>query len=305
MAISTKRLSSIMRALKCRNNEERSKDEFTEVAIICMYNMSNWDRPNINNRDYNVGYNGNRNYNQNSNDNNSYNRNNYNNNNQDINNRNNNNNKYNHDDNENGYGFTNWRRQPPSRGYGNNDDNSEEEDHNDSQRSNQREQNNQDRNNQRRNNNRNNNNNNNKTYNNNNNNNRNKNNNNNNKRNEDNENSDSLLELTGNSGLEQVEPCLVHCIFREMHMLDEEGMPDKTLVTNVMTKKIRDSQVTDFVEESIEDCFELLDTDDKKNYCDFTKNLALCLEEKGRRNCEDWEDQNGNNRNSMNPKRPN
>lgn len=32
------------------------------------------------------------------------------------------------------------------------------------------------------------------------------------------------------------------------------------MVTKVMTKKIRDPKVKDFIEESIDDCFELLET---------------------------------------------
>lgn len=42
--------------------------------------------------------------------------------------------------------------------------------------------------------------------------------------------------------------------------LDDSALPDKSLVTKVMTKKIRDPKLKDFIEESIEDCFELLET---------------------------------------------
>ncbi|PSN33624.1 hypothetical protein C0J52_20105 [Blattella germanica] len=118
---------------------------------------------------------------------------------------------------------------------------------------------------------------------------------------------DSSMESSGNSPLEKVDACIVHCIFREMHMLDDSGIPDRALVTKMMIQKLRDSKVVDFVEESIDDCFELLENDDKRNSCDYTKNLALCLEEKGRRNCEDWEDgsDTSTNRNSKNSKRQN
>ncbi|KDR20661.1 hypothetical protein L798_04449 [Zootermopsis nevadensis] len=80
------------------------------------------------------------------------------------------------------------------------------------------------------------------------------------------------------------------------------------MVIKVMTKKIRDPEVRDFIEESVEDCFELLEMDNKRNKCEYSKNLALCLEEKGRRNCDDWEDQSdtkSNKGNSKNTKRPN
>jgi hypothetical protein len=37
------------------------------------------------------------------------------------------------------------------------------------------------------------------------------------------------------------------------------------MVTKVMTKKIRDPKVKDFIEESIDDCFELLETGEYVN----------------------------------------
>jgi hypothetical protein len=42
--------------LKCRSEDEKNDDEFTEVARMCLSNMSNWDNPRANrNRDYNNG----------------------------------------------------------------------------------------------------------------------------------------------------------------------------------------------------------------------------------------------------------
>lgn len=49
-------------------------------------------------------------------------------------------------------------------------------------------------------------------------------------------------------------------IFIAIAQVDDSALPDKSLVTKVMTKKIRDPKVKDFIEESIEDCFELLET---------------------------------------------
>ncbi|XP_021917551.1 AP-4 complex subunit beta-1-like isoform X3 [Zootermopsis nevadensis] len=98
-----------------------------------------------------------------------------------------------------------------------------------------------------------------------------------------NNNTNSTLELHESSPLEQVEPCIIHCIFQEMRMLDDSAEPDESMVIKVMTKKIRDPEVRDFIEESVEDCFELLEMDNKRNKCEYSKNLALCLEEKGRR----------------------
>ncbi|KAE8746407.1 hypothetical protein FOCC_FOCC006902 [Frankliniella occidentalis] len=55
---------------------------------------------------------------------------------------------------------------------------------------------------------------------------------------------------------------------------------------NVMTQRIRDPELKDFIQESIDECFDILLTGGNVNgRCDFAKNLALCLEEKGKRVC--------------------
>ena len=54
-------------------------------------------------------------------------------------------------------------------------------------------------------------------------------------------------------------------IFIAITQLDDSALPDKSLVTKAMTKRIRDPKVKDFFEESIEDCFELLETGEYMN----------------------------------------
>lgn len=50
-----------------------------------------------------------------------------------------------------------------------------------------------------------------------------------------------------------------YLIFITIYQLDDSAEPDKSMVIKVMTKKIRDPKVRDFIEESVEDCFELLE----------------------------------------------
>ncbi|XP_069686096.1 general odorant-binding protein 71 [Periplaneta americana] len=120
-------------------------------------------------------------------------------------------------------------------------------------------------------------------------------------------NTNTSSDVLDGSPLEKVDACVIYCIFHEMKMLDSSDLPDKGKVSRVMLKKVRDPQMRDFIEESVDDCFELLDSDNKRDSCEYSKNLALCLEERGRRNCDDWDDQSeaksSNNRNSKNPKR--
>lgn len=111
--------------------------------------------------------------------------------------------------------------------------------------------------------------------------------------------------------LDQVDACIVHCIFRQMKMVNEHSHPDKGSVMNVMTQRIRDPELKDFIQESIDECFDILLTGGNVNgRCDFAKNLALCLEEKGKRHCEDWSEdmnsrgENRGDRGSSNQQRP-
>ncbi|PNF39079.1 hypothetical protein B7P43_G04353 [Cryptotermes secundus] len=258
--------------LKCRSEDEKNNDEFAEIAKMCLSNVSNWDSPSNRDDNNNGRRNDNRHYsNSDSYDGNRDSR-------HDRNNR-----DYNNYDGGNGNSYGLWRRQQNSGGYGYSDEYSDfQQNPYYNPRSGIRSRGNQDRNNQRKNNNS--------------------------SDNKKNNSTNSTLEVDGSS-LEKVEACIIHCIFQEMNMLDDTAYPDKSMVTKVMTKKIRDPKVKDFIEESIDDCFELLETDNKRSNCDYSKNLALCLEEKGRRNCDDWEEQSesklSNNRNSRNPKRPN
>ncbi|KAK7872029.1 hypothetical protein R5R35_004541 [Gryllus longicercus] len=126
----------------------------------------------------------------------------------------------------------------------------------------------------------------------------------------DKNNKDSSESSLENSDLEHIEPCIVHCIFRQMQMLDEDSFPDRTGVTNIMMRNVQDSRVKDFVEQAVDECFEIIESDTISNKCESAKNLAMCLEEKGRQNCEDWDDppdtnkQKGNkNSNSRNQQR--
>lgn len=271
--------STRSQGLKCHSEDEKNNDEFAEIAKMCLSNMSNWDSPRVNsNRDYNNGRrNDNRHYS---------NRDSSHDGNRDsshdgISNRNNRDYSNYNGGNGNSYGL--WRRQQNSGGYGYSDEYSDSQQNSYyNPRSGIRSRGNQDRNNQRKSNNS--------------------------SDNKKNNNTNSTLEVD-ESSIEKVEACVIHCIFQEMNMLDDTAYPDRSMVTKVMTKKIRDPKVKDFIEESIEDCFELLETDNKRSNCEYSKNLALCLEEKGRRNCDDWEEhsetKSSNNRNSRNPKRPN
>ncbi|XP_075213958.1 odorant-binding protein 59a [Lycorma delicatula] len=98
------------------------------------------------------------------------------------------------------------------------------------------------------------------------------------------------------SPLEDIDPCIVHCVFRQMQMLDGDSKPDKSGIVAVMTQKIRNPELKEFIQDSIMDCFEIIESGmraDEK--CEFSKQFALCLEEKGKQNCEDWDEDKKSN----------
>ncbi|XP_053609963.1 uncharacterized protein Obp59a [Plodia interpunctella] len=89
---------------------------------------------------------------------------------------------------------------------------------------------------------------------------------------------------------EEAKACALHCFLENLEMIGDNGMPDKYLVTHVLTKDVKNEDLRDFLQESIEECFQILDNENTEDKCEFAKNLMLCLSEKGRSNCDDWKD---------------
>ncbi|XP_054263253.1 odorant-binding protein 59a-like [Macrosteles quadrilineatus] len=93
------------------------------------------------------------------------------------------------------------------------------------------------------------------------------------------------------SPLEEVDACVIHCIFQQMHMLDNNSQPDKTAVISAMTGRLRDPELREFIRDAISECFEFIDSESFETKCSISKRFAMCLEEKGQQNCEDWDDE--------------
>nr|ARO70208.1 Odorant Binding Protein 49 [Dendrolimus punctatus] len=84
--------------------------------------------------------------------------------------------------------------------------------------------------------------------------------------------------------------CALHCFLENLKMTDDEGKPDKYLVTHAITKEVRNEDLKDFLQEAVEECFQMLENENTDEKCEFSKNLLMCLSEKGRANCDDWKD---------------
>nr|UDM59896.1 putative odorant binding protein 9 [Corcyra cephalonica] len=89
---------------------------------------------------------------------------------------------------------------------------------------------------------------------------------------------------------EDKKACALHCFLEHLEMTGDNGKPDKYLVTHVLTKDIKNEDLRDFLQESVEECFQILENENSEEKCDFSKNLLMCLSEKGRANCDDWKD---------------
>lgn len=75
-----------------------------------------------------------------------------------------------------------------------------------------------------------------------------------------------------------------------MKMTNTEGFPDRHKVLHVITDEIRDRELKDFYSDSIQECFAVMELDNKREKCQFSKNLVTCLTERAKTNCDDWND---------------
>jgi PBP/GOBP family len=84
--------------------------------------------------------------------------------------------------------------------------------------------------------------------------------------------------------------CIIQCFLQEMKMTNTDGFPDKHKANQILTKDIRDRQLKDFFSDTIQECFHVLDLDKKRDKCDYSRNLVNCFAERGKMNCDDWQD---------------
>ncbi|XP_026806216.1 uncharacterized protein LOC113549219 [Rhopalosiphum maidis] len=90
--------------------------------------------------------------------------------------------------------------------------------------------------------------------------------------------------------LDKMDACTIHCVFNELEMLNSNSRPDKHSIVNIMTNQIKDVELKEFIQDSIDECFDALELDSHNNKCEFSKNFAVCMENKAQRNCDDWDE---------------
>lgn len=55
-----------------------------------------------------------------------------------------------------------------------------------------------------------------------------------------------------------------------------------------MTKNIKDRELKEFYTDSIEQCYHMLEMEQRYEKCSFAKNLVACLTERAKANCDDF-----------------
>ncbi|XP_068633471.1 general odorant-binding protein 71-like [Battus philenor] len=81
--------------------------------------------------------------------------------------------------------------------------------------------------------------------------------------------------------------CALHCFVEALKMTDATGFPNKYFVRQAITQDIEDQELKDFLNESSDECFQILKAN-KVDKCEYSRNLLICLSDKGKANCDDW-----------------
>ncbi|KAL6254900.1 hypothetical protein P5V15_014241 [Pogonomyrmex californicus] len=89
---------------------------------------------------------------------------------------------------------------------------------------------------------------------------------------------------------QQEQACISQCFFNELNMVDQRGFPEQISVIEFMTRNTYNSELQDFIEEAVIECFHHLNSAIRQNKCYFSENLLICLIDKGKEKCEDWND---------------
>ncbi|XP_072766389.1 uncharacterized protein [Anoplolepis gracilipes] len=98
---------------------------------------------------------------------------------------------------------------------------------------------------------------------------------------------DQMFNTNSKNNKEQ-EACLIQCFFNELNIVDQKGFPKQDLIIQLMTHNLHNLELQDFIVEGIIECFDYLDLDMRQDKCYYSQNLLTCLNEKGKKRCEDW-----------------
>ncbi|KAF2902179.1 hypothetical protein ILUMI_04011 [Ignelater luminosus] len=92
-----------------------------------------------------------------------------------------------------------------------------------------------------------------------------------------------------NSNETTTQKCVLQCIFTDLGMVDDNGYPEHNRVAQGLLKNAKGRELRDFIQDSTDECFQLMEQGEKLDTCEYATHLVKCLAEKGRSNCADWQ----------------
>ncbi|EFA09155.2 uncharacterized protein Obp59a [Tribolium castaneum] len=90
------------------------------------------------------------------------------------------------------------------------------------------------------------------------------------------------------SEAQATENCIIQCIFDNLQMTDSTGYPVHTKILDGLLKNTTNRELRDFLQDTTDECFQVMDKEDTMDPCSYSNKLVTCLAEKGRSNCADW-----------------
>ncbi len=69
---------------------------------------------------------------------------------------------------------------------------------------------------------------------------------------------------------------------------NSDGFPDKHKVERLVTQDVRDREMKNFLLDSIQECFHIVEMERRRDKCVFSKNIVSCLAERAKANCDDY-----------------
>nr|WJJ63264.1 odorant binding protein 6 [Pachyrhinus yasumatsui] len=82
--------------------------------------------------------------------------------------------------------------------------------------------------------------------------------------------------------------CILQCVFEKLELTDSNGLPDHKKFADALLKSTSGRELRNFVQESTDECFQQMDSEDAENPCQYSSKLITCLTDKGKSNCDDW-----------------
>nr|AKC58533.1 odorant binding protein 12 [Anomala corpulenta] len=87
---------------------------------------------------------------------------------------------------------------------------------------------------------------------------------------------------------EITDDCVIRCVLKQLGMVDPSGYPDHSKISQNLIKGAENRELKDFLQDSTDDCFQMMEQDEHMDSCSFSTQLIKCLAEKGKSNCADW-----------------